>query len=180
MKLSRREWALAWITMVIVALGGTYWFGAPRLKASQDVVREMEALSQRIAHIQSLLDERGSWDERLEAVRKQLPRHPASKDVTSELLRSLEQTAQQHGLSLLRREPDKEKDLGDLFEVSIDCTWEGTLDALVHFLYAIQLQGVILDIRSLTVNPMEGGPDRLKGSFTVVVAYTRVGGAATP
>ena len=173
MKISTREMGLAWVTTMVVILGGTYWLGQPRAKAWQDAAREREVLGSKMKEINHLLGDQTNVNRRLEALRQQLPSHPQGKDVTAELLMTLERTAQQHGLILLRREPEKEKSVGDLYEVAINCTWESTLDALVHFLYALHIQGAILDIRQLTVTPGQGGPDRLKGNFTVDCAYTR-------
>jgi hypothetical protein len=173
MKISTREMGLAWVTAMVLILAGTYWFGQPKAKAWKDAAKEREALGWRMKEIDHLLSDETNVNRRLDALRKQLPSHPQGKDVTAELLMTLERTAQQHGLILLRREPEKEKSVGDLYEVAINCTWESTLDALVHFLYALHIQGAILDIRQLTVTPGQGGPDRLKGNFTVDCAYTR-------
>ena len=173
MKISTREMGLAWVTAMVLILAGTFWFGQPGAKAWKDAAKEREALGGRMKEIDHLLSDQTNVNQRLEVLRKQLPAHPEGKDVTAELLMTLERTAQQYGLILLRREPEKEKSVGDLYEVAINCTWESTLDALVHFLYALQIQGAILDIRQLTVTPGQGGPDRLKGNFTVDCAYTR-------
>ena len=174
MNISTREMGLAWVTAMVLILAGTYWFGQPKAKAWKDAAKEREALGWRMKEIDHLLGDQTNVNQRLAALRKQLPQHPQGKDVTAELLMTLERTAQQHGLILLRREPEKEKSVGDLYEVAINCTWESNLDGLVHFLYALQVQGAILDIRQLTVAPGQGGPDRLKGNFTVDCAYTRL------
>ena len=175
MKISTREMGLAWVTAMVLILAGTYWFGQPKAKVWKDAAKEREALGWRMKEIDHLLSDETNVNRRLDALRKQLPSHPQGKDVTAELLMTLERTAQQHGLILLRREPEKEKSVGDLYEVAINCTWESSLDGLIHFLYALQIQGAILDIRQLTVTPGQGGPDRLKGNFTVDCAYTRQG-----
>lgn len=173
MKISSRELGLAWVTTMVLILAGTYWFGQPRAKAWKAAAKEREELGWKMKEIDHLLSDQTNVNQRLDVLRKQLPSHPQGKDVTAELLMTLERTAQQHSLILLRREPEKEKSVGDLYEVAINCTWESTLDALVHFLYALHIQGAILDIRQLTVTPGQGGPDRLKGNFTVDCAYTR-------
>ena len=174
MKISAREMGLAWLTAMVLILAATYWFGQPKAKAWKAAVKDREALTRKMKEINRLLEDQTNVNQRLDALRKQLPQHPVGKDVTAELLITLERTAQQHGLILLRREPEKEKSVDDLYEVAINCTWESTLDALVHFLYALQIQGAILDIRQLTLTPGQGGPDRLKGNFTVDCAYTRM------
>ena len=173
MKISTRELGLGWVTAMVLILAGTYWFGQPKAKAWKNAAKEREALAWQMKEIDHLLSDQTNVNQRLDVLRKQLPSHPQGKDVTAELLMTLERTAQQHGLILLRREPEKEKSVDDLYEVAINCTWESTLDALVHFLYALHIQGAILDIRQLTVTPGQGGPDRLKGNFTVDCAYTR-------
>jgi hypothetical protein len=180
MNISTREMGLAWMTTVVLVLAGTYWFGLPRVTMWKDAVKAREALGWKMKEVEHLLGDQTNVNQRLEALRKELPQHPQGKDVTAELLMTLEHTAQEHGLILLRREPEKEKSVDDLYEVAINCSWEGSLDALVHFLYALQIQGAILDTRQLTVTPGQGGPDRLKGNFTVDCAYTRAPAKPAP
>jgi len=173
MKLSNREFVIGWLTFAVLLFGGTYWFGESKWAEWKAARAESERWRQRIQVAQRMLDQREEWMARLEEIRSRLPGHPEGKDVTAELLKMLEREAQQHGLTLLRREPEDEKSLGDLYEVAINCTWEGPLDALVHFLYAIHTKGVILDVRQLTVSPIPGEKGRLKGGFTVDFAYSR-------
>jgi Tfp pilus assembly protein PilO len=173
MKFSTRELSLAWVTMVVIVLGLTYWFGRSKAQAWRSAGQAREALTLRKRAAERLLKDQPEVNASLETLRKQLPQYPAGKDVTAEILMTLERTAQEQGLTLLRRMPDKEKNVGDLYEVAIDCTWEGELGAIAHFLYALQVQGAILDVSQLTVSPGQGGPGRLKGNFTVNYAYTR-------
>ena len=174
MKISNRELGFAWVTVVVLLLAGSYWLAGPKVEQWQKTVKEMETVSRDMQIKRYLIDQRASWEQELVALRAELPQHEQNKEVTAELLKNLEQTARQHSLTLLRREPEAEEGMGDdLYEVAIHCTWEGDLGALVHFLYAIQMQGVILDIRQLTATPIQGGADKLKGSFTVDCAYTR-------
>ena len=174
MRVSNRELILGWLTLAVVLAAGTYWFVAPKFKEWKESTAKMEDISRQIQLTHHRIAQRPTWEAKLGDLRGQLPAHDMNKEVTAELLKNLEQTAREHGLSLLRREPEAEESLGDgLYEVAIHCTWEGELSALVHFLYAIQLQGVILDIRQLTVSPTKGAGEQLKGSFTVDCAYTR-------
>lgn len=173
MKLTSREALLAWLTGVTLVLAGTYWFAQPRLQELKDLRKATDALSLRKKEAELLLGRRSEVDGQLAAVRRQLPVHPIGKDVTADFLRTLERLASQNGISLLRREAEPERSTGDIREVSINCNWEGTLDALVRFLYALQTQGAMLDVQQLTVSPIPGGHARLKGTFTVDFAYTR-------
>jgi hypothetical protein len=172
-KISNREIYLGWATMVVLLLAGTYWLGEPKLAEWDEFTEARQKLEIRRQEAETWLNRQGVVNKSLDNIRQQLPRYPIGQDVTAELLKTLERTAQSHNLSLLRREPDKEKSVGDLYEVSISCSWEGELDALVHFLYALQVQGAMLDIRQLTITPGQGGPGRLKGNFTVDCAYSR-------
>jgi Tfp pilus assembly protein PilO len=173
MRLSTRELSLAWVTTVVIVVGLTYWFGRTKAQGWRSAGQAREALAIRKRTAEHLLKDQDQVNARLEVLRKQLPQYPASKDVTAEILMTIERTAQQHGLILLRRVPEKEKSVGDLYEVAIDCSWEGELDAITHFLYALQVQGAILDVSQLTMSPGQGGPGRLKGTFTANYAYTR-------
>ena len=173
MKFSNREMGLAWITLVAVLLGITYWVGEPKLKEWKEFSETRKQLRDRQAEAEVFLNRKADVESRLEVVRKQLPKYPPGQDVVAELLRTMERLAAEHGVTLLRRDTDKERRGGDIYEVAIICQWESDLDALVHFLYALQVQGAILDVRSLTISPGQGGPGRLKGNFTVDCAYTR-------
>ncbi|MFH0879500.1 MAG: GspMb/PilO family protein [Lentisphaerota bacterium] len=173
MKISDRELGLAWMTAVVVLLGTTYWLGEPKLKEWEEFSSARQLLTERRVEAERWLNEKDGVEQRLNVLRKTLPKYPPEQDVMEELLRTIERLASEHSLTLIRRETDKERSVGDLYEVAITCTWEGELDALVHFLYALQVQGAILDIRQLGISPAQGGSGRLKGNFTVDCAYSR-------
>jgi Tfp pilus assembly protein PilO len=171
--ISSRELNLAWFAAVAVVLALTYFFGESKLAAWREVAKESGTYGSRILVAQRMLDQRDEWNQRLDQHRAELPLHPLDKDVTTELIKTIERMAQENGLVLLRRDSDPERSVGSLYEVAINCTWEGTLEQLIGFLYAVQIKGAILDIQQLQVTPVSGHPGRLKGSFTVDCAYTR-------
>lgn len=173
MKVSTRELTLAWLTLVTVILGGTYLAGRRLAGEWKDSMKARQSLARQRRAAEQLLQDRPAVDEKLQALRSQLPQYPAGQDVTAELMKTLERTAQENGVVLMRRDPEKEKSVGDLYEVGISCQWEAELEAMVRFLYALQVQGAILDIRQLAMSPIQGGPRRLKGTFTVDCAFTR-------
>ena len=62
--------------------------------------------------------------------------------------------------------------MGDVFELPIEVRdWEGSLEALVGFLFELQSQGAMLDIRHLVMKPNE--KKVLRGRFVLYCAYTR-------
>jgi len=172
MRISNREMILAWLTVIAIILGLTYWKGTAQIQEWKEAVHAREALAGKEELPEYLAKQEANWLEKLTTFREQLPHHPVDKDVTAELMKTLELTARTHNLILIKREPQKEKPLDDLYELAIHCSWEGTLDSLVHFLYAIQVQGATLDIRNLQITPQRGG-NKLKGTFTVDCAYCR-------
>jgi Tfp pilus assembly protein PilO len=177
-RLRRRELALAWATGAIALLALTYALGTRRVREWRELRDARQRLADRGRVARQYLDRRDGWRRELDAFRARLPRHPADRDVTAELLKTLERLSQEQGLALTRREPEPERAVEDLFEVAINCTWEGSLESLVRFLYAVQSQGAMLDLAQLTVQPARSTPDRLKGSFTLNCAYTRERAAA--
>lgn len=173
MKLTSRELVLAFATVLVVVLALTFMIGRPYLDEWRQLAQNWGTLQRRITVAEKTISQKDRWYSELAVIQKDLPRYEMGKDITADLLKMLEQTANVHGLTLLKRDPGEEKSVGQVYEFSITCTWEGTLNSLVHFLYAIQSKGAILDIRQLTVSPDGGSPDRLKGGFTVDAAYTR-------
>lgn len=173
MKLSSRELVMSWITCVIVLIGFSCWFGKPKVEAWKELVRNEETVNRRIAISQRLLDQSGEWEQRLKKLRVKLSKYPADKDVTADYLKILERVAKDSNLSLIKRKPKKEKHHGNLYELAIDCTWKGDLDALVLFLYTLERENVTMDIERITVTLVAGGKEQLKGNFTLMCIYTR-------
>lgn len=175
MKLSAREQRLGIITLVAVLGGLGYVLGEARHDIWRESRQERILLQRRREAAEQLLARGGDLDQRLTQLRETLPSYPRGTDVTAQLLRRLQQVADEHDFLLLRREPEPEREIGDLYELAITCTWEGTLSALVHFLYALQAQGATIDVRNLTVAPVQGTPENLRGTVTVDFAYSREG-----
>ncbi|HIE10408.1 MAG TPA: hypothetical protein EYP62_02225 [Kiritimatiellae bacterium] len=173
MKITRREMVLGWLTLVVVLAGISFWWGSATLEEWKKTRSRIMEGRKRIEWIERSIRRRPQLERRFAELSRQLPRYELGQDVTAEILKNLERMARRHGFQLLRREPEKEKDLGDLFQVAVNCSWQGSLESLVHFLYDIQTSGAMFDIDQLTVSPAQGGPGELKGTLKLVVAYTR-------
>jgi hypothetical protein len=172
-KLSHREILLAWATLVVVIIVLTWLWFEPRFEAVKEFSSTRRAAEEMTRRARQLLDQEDEWNARLAALRGRLPRYGEGQEVAADLLRGIERIAQEHGLALLRATPGQERQVGELFEVSIDYTWEGELPALTGFLHATQARQVNMDIRQLNITPAPGAGRGLRGQLTLDVAYTR-------
>jgi Tfp pilus assembly protein PilO len=171
MKLPLRDLVLLGITAVILLFGITYMIAVPKIRNLQALRQDQIALNQRVAMTERLVAQTGQWESRLRDQRQSLPAYPAAKDVTADMLIEIENMARQNGVALLSRDVEKEVQHGSLFELSVNCKWEGTLKAIVAFLFEIQQKGAMLDISQLTIAPNEKRV--LRGTFTINSSYTR-------
>lgn len=175
MKLSSREAGLGITTGALLLFGLTFLVGAPKLKVWQERIETRKIQARRIEVLERLVGDRARWDKRLTELHLRLSRYPAATDVTADYLKILERVAKDSNITLVQRRPQKEKRQGDCYEMPIDCTWEGELNGLVHFLYALEQENVTTDMEDLSVSLVAGGKERLKGNFTLMCIYTRKG-----
>ncbi len=175
MRLSSREATLSWVVGLLILLGLTYWVVAPRVRIWMEIVENRKQMVDRIALMEHLVQSQGQWDSRLNAVKTRLAKYSAGQDVTADYLKILERVAKDNHVNLGRRQPKKEKRHGNLYELAIDCSWEGDLEALVRFLFALEQETVTMDVERLTVSMKPGGKDQMRGNFTVMCIYSRSG-----
>lgn len=180
MKMSQRELILSAVTGIVVLIGGFYWFAKPKIATWRELADNREALERRIELFERVIEQKGEWETRLESLRTRLSRYSADKDATADYLRILERTANNNKVNLVRRRSGKETRHGDLYELSIDCTWEASLEALVRFLNALDQENVTMDIAELTIAIGQGTDEQLKGDFTLICVYTRDAVTETP
>lgn len=171
MKVSSREMGLLWVTGMVALFGLTYLLAQPRFKEWKDLTARQEDMARKIQATEHLLDQRAQWEGKLKEFRKKLPQYSADKDVTADLLIRIEKLASANGLQLPARDSEKEVLKGDMYELAVNCKWEGKLDSLTHFLFDLQNEDAILDTSQLTVAPNEKRV--LRGSFTVYCSYSR-------
>jgi Tfp pilus assembly protein PilO len=179
-KISRREVTLGLATLVLV-LGGLGFFVGRSMVAEWDkALRQRHQVAEKKKEADALIAGRETVVQQLGELEQALPRFRLDQQVNAELLKTIQKTADENQLSLKRLLPEKEQEVGDLSEVAIECHWEGSLEQLVRFLYAVQVQGAMLDIRELKIDPAQGQAGRLKGTFTVFCAFKRESGEEPP
>lgn len=176
MKLSVRETTLGCITGAVLIVAGTWIWAEPRLATIAETRRQKRDHKQIIDRAEKLIAREEAWKERLNSLQEKLPQYGQDEKVTAEIMQMLEERAKKAGLSLLKASPEKEKKVGELYQMAFNYRWEGDLTSLVRFLYDLQSENLNLDIRQLSTTPTAGKSQdlQLKGNFTVDVAYTRV------
>jgi len=172
MKISSREMILAWIAGV-AALGGlTYLLVEPEIKEWTLLEGKKAESLRQVGNQKRLIAQSSRWEAKLSELKKKLPTHPQGKDVTTDLQILIEKLARANGLTLISREAEKETLRGNMYEVAVNCKWEGKLEALTRFLFDIQKEDGILDVSQLTISPNE--KKVLRGGFTVYCSYSRI------
>ncbi len=172
MKMSSRELGLLWATGIVTLFGLTYLLAQPSVKAWKDLRASQMEVERKIQAAERLKSQGPQWEAKLADFRRQLPQYPPDKDVTADLLIRIEKLASANGLTLPSRDVEKEAQKGDMHELAVNCKWEGKLESLVRFLFALQNEDAILDTSQLTVAPSEKRV--LRGSFTVYCSYSRI------
>ncbi len=175
MKLTAREMSLGLATLAVLLVAGTWLWAESRLENLSELRRRRESQEEIVERSQRLLEREDDWRARLAAIHERLPRYGADERVSAALMQMMEGKASESDLSLLRATPERERKVGELYEISINYRWEGDLEALIQFLYRMQTESLNLDFRQLSISPSSdrGQGLRLQGSFIVDIAYTR-------
>lgn len=177
MKFSLREIFSAWVTALVVIIGLTYIIAMPRIREWQTKSKDLKDLQRRVATTERLVEQKSLWENRLAGERQMLPSYPVDKDVTADMMILIEGIARQHGITLLSRDLEKEIQHGTLYELSVNCKWEGNLKAIVEFLYDIQQKGAMLDVSQLSIAPNEKRV--LRGGLSINSSYSRPAAGTT-
>lgn len=173
MKISKRETLLLLTALTAVLFGLTYWLAGSRIAEQRQIKADKARLLHQIELHKRILAEKDGWYSRLEELQAQLPVYDDKTSITAELLKLIKRTADEHGLDLVRTQPYREEQVGSLYELGVSCSWEGNLEALVRFLYALQTQGIRFDVLQLTAQPDAQRDRILKGSMLIDCAYRK-------
>ena len=170
---SSREKNMLLITVVVVlyaAAGLSYKKQAANWKVAQRVYATAQ---KKLNDENALIAAKEEWSAKYTQMRDLMPVFPYEKDVDTHWLNVMDSVATRNGFTIARRQTGKEAEVGDVYELPIDCKdWEGTLEALVKFLYDLHQEGAMLDVRQLFIRPSTK-PGYLKGTFTLYCAYMR-------
>ena len=172
MRFSRREAVFGLMTGMVALFGLSAIAAKPAFDRWVELRRDRAAGLQQIQKDKLMAGERDKWSTRFGEINKVLPPFPADRKMDVHWLSVMDDLASKNGVVISKRRVGDEKKLGDLYEMSIDCQdCEGTLEAMVRFLFDLQQQGAMLDIRQLLLKPKSATV--LRGRFTLYCAYTR-------
>jgi Tfp pilus assembly protein PilO len=171
--LSFKEKNLLLILGVVLLYGVAALSYKPKMTSLNIAKRNYEREAKKLQEERALIAARNDWTQRYETMRSMMPPFPYERDVVTYWLSMMDAAASRQGLTISNRQANKEVEVGDVYELPIDCSsWEGTLEQLVKFLYDLDQKGAMLDMRQLTIRTSTK-QGFLKGSFTLYCAYMR-------
>jgi hypothetical protein len=174
MHVSQRETMLLLLAAAAAIYGGTYFMLRNKVDQAADLGLKRQQLQAEITQSRRLIDSRARWEQEYRQISTNLPVFPADKKMEIHWLSLMDETASRHGVSILKRQNEPEQQNGEVYEMPIECRdWEAPLDGFVRFLFDLQSQGAMLNIRQLTIKPKED--KALRGRFQLYCAYIREG-----
>jgi hypothetical protein len=180
MTVTSRESVLGLATFAVALFGVSALLARPKLQRWKDLAAEQGQVRLEIERDRAMISEKSRWDGEFQKLSGMLPVHAADMKMDVHWLAFMDQVAAENGVRITKRRAGEESQEGDVFELPIEVEhegWEAPLDALVHFLFALQSEGAMLDIRQLRIKPSPNG--QLVGRFTLYCAYRR-GKVAAP
>lgn len=174
MRISQRELVLLIVTIFSLLFGGAIMTAKPKVEHLKDVMEQKRKARWQIDRDKQFVAKREVLLNKYQELSKLLP--PATRDDMGVYWQQvLERVAGENKLKLINSKAGLEKQIGDVYEILIDCkSWEGDLDSVVHFLFDLHSEGAMLDVRRMLVRSADG--QVLRGTFALYCAYTRVTG----
>ncbi len=172
MTITRRETVLGLALLLTALYVGLFVLGKKQFEEWRKLRVEKEDLWFSIRRSEALFNERERWETEMADLQALMPQFPADMRMDVHWMREMESKAARHELKILRHEAGSELREGPIYELPVFCRrWEGTLDSLVHFLFDLQSEGAMLDIRYLYIKPK----DKVihDGRFDLYCAYRR-------
>jgi hypothetical protein len=172
MKLTAREIVLGLVTVSVLLFGVSSLMVKSRIAVWKDLLAQQEAVVKEIDRSKRLHGDKDRWARDYEAVKSLVNVFPADQRVDVHFMTIMDGVAAKHGVTIAKRQPGEEKQIGDMFEMPIECNdVEGSQEAITRFLFDLQASGAMMDIRQLWLKPRGGGI--LRGRFTLYCAYMK-------
>jgi len=171
-KLKPRETILLVVTALAALYGLTSLMAGRYIEKWQELRATEHQLSRLVAAQEGLIEQTDRWTQELVALDGVLPHLEAGRQADVYWRNVVDNAAAQHKLDLLNVEDGDPKLQGGAYELPIDVrSWEGTLDALIHFLFALQRDGAMIDTQYLRIKSEEQNA-ALRALHVVVRLYS--------
>ncbi|OVE76180.1 hypothetical protein BVX97_01965 [bacterium E08(2017)] len=159
------------ITVFALLFGGAAMMARPRVDHLKSIMSQQEQVQWQITRDKQFVDKKDVVAKKYVDVSKYLP--PATReDMGVHWQQVLERIAGKNKVKLVNSRAGLEKKSGDVYEILIDCRqWEGELEDTVRFLFDLQAEGAMLDVRRLLIRSTDG--KLLRGTFSLYCIYTR-------
>jgi Tfp pilus assembly protein PilO len=172
MKLTIRE---LWLLVIVIA-SALYGFSFVYLRQKFDEWKEMRQyqvkMEKEIDQYKRILAERDKVNQQFAELAKKLPVHPRDAKVEVYWTSIMDRIAARRGLRLIKYRRGDEEKQGIVYELPIECQeWEGNLASIVGFLFDLQSEKGMMDIRQLSIR--RGDRGELRGRFLLYCAYTK-------
>ncbi|MDA1044099.1 MAG: hypothetical protein O3C57_02630 [Verrucomicrobia bacterium] len=172
MKISVREMVLLFLTLSVGLFGGTAMVARPKLEAWKTLRQEQQAALLEIEQSKRLIAQGATWEQRFTSLKDKLPQYADDQKMDIFWMSAMDDLASDNALTISKRQTKSEIREGDVYEFPITVLeWEGTLDAIVGFLFDLQSGGAMLDIQEIVMKP--NNDKVLRGRFLLHCAYTR-------
>ena len=172
MNISRREQGLLLMTGMVLLFG----FLGLSLRKQLEKFGEQRARIQNLDNLRraerDLLAMEGTWRSKYESMQDLMPVFDAKAQVDTTWLSRMDALATQSDVTIVSRRSGTKTPVGGAVEFTIECReWNGSLEAFAKFLFALQNEGAMLDIRDLAMRPHPQQQNKLRGTFTLYCAY---------
>jgi len=172
MKIKPSEAVLGLITLTVALFTVSYMAARPKIERIKEIEQDQANIRKLILRNRETIAEKQKWTREYAKLNKMMPTLPAGRKTDAHWLEIMDSMASKNGVKIFKRQAGEEKKMGDVYELPLECKeWEGTLDSMLHFLFDMQSEGAMLDIRQLSVKPQ--GKDVLRGRFMLYCAYMR-------
>ena len=172
--ISPRERNLLVVTVLIVLYG---IIGFSMRKQLDELGRQRNAYAtakSQLAFERQMIEATPMIQKQYDELKALMPVFSMEKAVDTHWLGIMDGIATKEKINIVKRQTGKENRVGEVYEFAVECReWDGRLDSLTKFLYELESQGVMLDMRQLFIRPHPQQPGFLRGSFTLYCAYMR-------
>lgn len=161
------------VMVVLYAIAAVTWFVSAE-PAWRKAARAYDKAKLAYDKECKLISEKTEWTDAYEAEKALMPTFEVGKATDTTWLDKMDQLALDHKILISQRQAMSEIEADEVLELPIEVrSWEGSLPALVKFMYALEnAKDGMFDLSQINFKP-SSKRGYLRGSFTLNCAYMR-------